>query len=247
MLVMRVYLEKSLAHAKVTVTMNMLQRYCAKSLAFNDVKSSVENIVRKFKSNMPKDPLKIKLETVIMKSKLADAIRKHRESNIELQNAKSSLTLIVRKGTFVREFFNEIVARETTLVWNMEKSRTVKKEDWSQIKQVKARNVNPQIVQGVLVGDEVLENEFADDTIAGDDDASESALKSLSSNEDAENKVTSESEVSEAKNRISADVTIALDDENRKKAHKGEGTENFVLYDNVIASEDKKTHSKHAS
>ena len=122
----------------------------------------------------------------------------------------------------------------------MEKSRTVKKEDWSQIKQVKARNVNPQIVQGVLVGDEVLENEFADDTIAGDDDASESALKSLSSNEDAENKVTSESEVSEAKNRISADVTIALDDENRKKAHKGEGTENFVLYDNVIASEDEK-------
>ena len=52
----------------------------------------------------------MKLESVIMKTKLSDAIKRHRESKVELRNAKLNLDIIVRKGTYVREYFNEVSA-----------------------------------------------------------------------------------------------------------------------------------------
>ena len=104
-LVMRVFLERSLAHARVTVTRNLLQRCCAKKLVLNEVKYTVESIMGKLKSNLPKDPVRKKLESVIMNTKFSDAIKKQKESKSDLRNAKFKLDPIVRKGTFVRDFF----------------------------------------------------------------------------------------------------------------------------------------------
>ena len=56
-LVMRVFLESSLAHARCTVTKNLLQRFCAKKLVFKDVKTAVNSITGKLKSDLSKDSL----------------------------------------------------------------------------------------------------------------------------------------------------------------------------------------------
>ena len=72
-----------------------------------------------------------------MITKFSDAVRKQKESKTDLQNAKFKLNPIVRKGTYVRKFFMEIVSKETTLVWNMENSRLSKKEALSE------KNQNP--------------------------------------------------------------------------------------------------------
>ena len=92
-----------------------------------------------------------------MKHKMNDAIECTKEAKEELLISKKSLDNDVRKGTFVRNEFMEIVDREVNIIWREGKEKNKDKVEWAVHKNQTAEE-NQEVSNGVLKDDKVLED-----------------------------------------------------------------------------------------
>ena len=160
---MRVYVAKVLANANATSTRNFLERFCAQNIATKDVEDIANNVVNKMKSENEKKRSKKKIQNTIMRSKLHDANKHLRKTRFEMIESRKNLDEIVRKGTLVRELLNEVVSRETTIFWESEKKKYMRREE--KAKQSKNSHLNlSDKVLGVIVKDSALQEIDSDDT-----------------------------------------------------------------------------------
>ena len=65
----------------------------------------------------------------LMKHKLNDAMKCTKSAKTELNNSKTNLTKVVRKGTFVRNEFMELVDKEIKYIWHQLKEKNREKVD----------------------------------------------------------------------------------------------------------------------
>ena len=94
----------------------------------------------------------------LMKHKLKDAIKCTKTARTELNISKENLTKVVRRGTFVRNDFMELVDKELQNVWTEAKMKSDEKVNWNIGKHKIVQDSQKGTFKGVLVGDSELEN-----------------------------------------------------------------------------------------
>ena len=76
----------------------------------------------------------------------------------ELNSSRENLNSVVRKGTFVRKEFMEVVDKELNHVWNEAKEKNEEKVNWNIKKHKVVDDIDEGTFKGILVGDIDLEN-----------------------------------------------------------------------------------------
>ena len=66
-----------------------------------------------------------------MKHKLQDAIKCIKTAKAELNESRVNLTKVIRKGTFVRAEFMELVDKELNTIWTEVKEKNHEKVNWN--------------------------------------------------------------------------------------------------------------------
>ena len=97
----------------------MIDKFVRKNIVLKEVRDLVGKLVEKLVKG--KEKARIKFEKDIMKTKLLDAQFVMKDSRRKMIRSKKSLDEVVRKNTFVRDEYIEVVNTEVAKVWKEEK------------------------------------------------------------------------------------------------------------------------------
>ena len=155
---MKDYVTKTLAHTKATCVKNMMEKFVRNRIPLREVKDLVANVVINMKSEKEKLKDTLILEKSIMRRKVVDSRKVFHETRVKMRNSKSNLSEMIREKTIARRHFMKIVNDEVTLVWNDENAKNALKfmKSWER---VKSRNEVPDIVEGVNIGNDTIEED----------------------------------------------------------------------------------------
>ena len=154
---MREYMSKAIRLTKDTMTKDVLMKFRNSRVGFREVHQIAEQMVGQFKSSKLSKSSGFDIVKDLMKYKMYDALNCVKESKDELKKTKDDLDTFVRKGTFVREEFMDLVNREVNHIWNNGKEKNKNKVDWAVHKRTTNNDNKTNIVRGVIVGDTELE------------------------------------------------------------------------------------------
>ena len=114
---MRDYMKKAIKLTNYTMTKNTIIKCNKYKVGLNDVEEIAESLVNKMKSCDKSRNAKYDIVKDLMKHKLKNAIKSARIAKIELEESKVNLSKVVRKATFVRSEFMDLVDKELNTVW----------------------------------------------------------------------------------------------------------------------------------
>ena len=105
------------------MTKNMLMKFRNEKVGFREVKQIAQHLVWQFKSTKKSTTWEDDIVKDIMKHKRKDAIECAKESKEELRKSKKNLDNVIRKGTFVRQEYMDLVDKELNIIWNKGKEK----------------------------------------------------------------------------------------------------------------------------
>jgi hypothetical protein len=128
---MRDYMSKAIKLSRSTMTKNLVLKFRNANIGFKEVRQVAEHIVWQYKSANKSENDVSNIIKDLMKHKMIDAENCIKESREELNQSKKHLDNVVRKGTYVRREYMEIVNRELNLMWKEGKDKQKNKIDWA--------------------------------------------------------------------------------------------------------------------
>ena len=153
---MRDYMRKAILVSNTTMTKDTILKFNKARIGFNDVERIAEQVVNKQKSGDKSRSTKYRIVKDLMKHKLDDSIKCIKNARVDLKKSNENLSKIVRKGTFVRYEFKEVVDKEIKSIWKNNKSKNQKKVKWANYKR-EEKEPAPDTIKGVIVDDKGLE------------------------------------------------------------------------------------------
>ena len=153
---MRDYMRKAILVSNTTMTKDTILKFNKARIGFNDVERIAEQVVNKQKSGDKSRSTKYRIVKDLMKHKLDDSIKCIKNARVDLKKSNENLSKIVRKGTFVRYEFMEVVDKEIKSIWKNNKSKNQKKVKWANYKR-EEKEPAPDTIKGVIVDDKGLE------------------------------------------------------------------------------------------
>jgi hypothetical protein len=154
---MRDFLNKSVKKTNQTLTKNLLIKLKNVKVGFVEVEEIAQHMLRQQKIGNKTRNEKYVIVKDLMKHKMLDAEKCVKESTKNLNHSKDNLSEVVRVKTVVREEFMNIVDREVNKVWRDGKKKNHNKTEVL-IKKYVENETDPEVHEGVYVGDEILEN-----------------------------------------------------------------------------------------
>ena len=155
---MRDYMKKAIKLSNTTMTKDTIFKFNQSKVGLKDVEDIAESVLSKMKSSDKSRKDKYDIVKDLMKHKLKDAIKCTKIARRELNESKDNLSKVVRKGTFVRSEFMEVVDKEINEVWKQAKKKKNDKVNWNVHKHIVGQtNVQEGTFKGILVGDSELE------------------------------------------------------------------------------------------
>ena len=151
-------MKKAIKLTNYTMTKNTIIKFNKSKVGLNDVEEIAETLVNKMKSCDKSRNAKYDIVKDLMKHKLKNAIKSTRVAKKELEESKENLSKVVRKATFVRSEFMELVDKELKTVWKESKEKSDVKVNWNIQKRIGKDDIQKGIINGILVGDKELEN-----------------------------------------------------------------------------------------
>ena len=106
---MRDYMKKAIKLSKNTVNKDTILLFNKSRVGHKDVEDIAESLVYKMKNSDKSRETKYHIVKDLMKYRLRDAIKSTESAKKELNISKDNLTIIVRKGTLVRQEFMDLV------------------------------------------------------------------------------------------------------------------------------------------
>ena len=154
---MRDYMKKAIKLSNTTMTKDTILKFNKSKVGLKDVEDIGESVLSKMKSSDKSRKDKYDIVKDLMKHKLKDAIKCTKITSTELNKSNDNLSKVVRKGTFVRNEFMEVVDKEINEVWKQAKEKKNEKVDWNVQKHIGQINRQEGTFKGILVGDSELE------------------------------------------------------------------------------------------
>ena len=131
---MRDYMKKAKRLTKDTMTKDTILKFNKAKVGFKDVENLAEAMMSKMKNSDKSRGLMYNIVKYLMKFRLNDAITSTKNARIELFKSKDDPTKVVRKGTFVRQEFMELVNEQLNQVWDEAKIKSNEKVNWNILK-----------------------------------------------------------------------------------------------------------------
>ena len=131
---MRDYMKKAKRLTKDTMTKDTILKFNKAKVGFKDVENLAEAMMSKMKNSDKSRGLMYNIVKYLMKFRLNDAITSTKNARIELFKNKDDPTKVVRKGTFVRQEFMELVNEQLNQVWDEAKIKSNEKVNWNILK-----------------------------------------------------------------------------------------------------------------
>ena len=153
---MRDYLNDAIRVTTDTIRKDMILRFLQSKVGFKEVEQVAEQMVKQLKSSEGRREDKFKIVKDLMKHKKKDALKCLKISKENLNKSNINLSKTVIKGTIVREAFMEVVDMKLNHVWKEGKEKMNNKKEWA-IPKYKTEDEEIEIINGVLVGDKLLE------------------------------------------------------------------------------------------
>ena len=150
-------MKKDIRLTKDTMIKDTVLKFNKFKIGLKDVEEIAESIVNKLKRSDKSREAKYNIVKDLMKYKLQDAIKCIKVAKAELNFSKKNLTIVVRKATYVREVFMELVDKELNHIWSEIKEKNREKVNWN-IQRHKGKKDNMEgTFKGIIVGDSELE------------------------------------------------------------------------------------------
>ena len=143
---------------KDTATKDSILKFNKFKVGHRDVENIAESIVYKQRSGDKSREAKYDIVKDLMKHRLRDALKYIKYAKTELNVSKDNLNSVVRKGTFVRKEFMEVVDNELKHVWNEAKEKDEEKVNGNIKKRKIVDHIQEGTFKGILVGDKELDN-----------------------------------------------------------------------------------------